>query len=304
MSGVGNEMSGCGFLGLGAMGAPMADAILGAGWPVTVWNRTAAKAAPLVERGADRARTPAEAARSIVLTMLTDLPQLEEVLRGDDGLLEGWRRNAVADPLLVVLGTVSPRGVADLAAELSNGFGVRVVDAPVSGGVIGAQEARLSIFVGGADDDVVRARPYLETMATAVRHLGPVGSGSLGKACNQLIVAGTIAAISEAMLLARRSGLDAAALLALLNNGLAGSELLRQKGTRWIQDDFSPSGAARNQLKDLRFAAAAADEQGLALPITSLVQNLFQLMVDTGDGDLDHTGLYRTIESMASGERR
>ncbi|GMA28275.1 NAD(P)-dependent oxidoreductase [Arenivirga flava] len=277
-------------LGLGAMGAPMARNLHAAGADLVVWNRTPARAEPFRAVGVPVAASLAEAARPVVITVLTDL---DDVLGLLDGLRDGWAAACIAHPLLVLMGTHSPAATAELAAELAP---VRIVDAPVSGGVTGAEAATLSVMVGGADADVAEASPFLRAVGSVVEHLGPLGAGQLAKACNQSIVAGTIAVISEAFLLAGRSGLDLAALRRLLEGGLAGSELLRQKGGNWVADEHVAGGVAVNQVKDLRFALAAAQRVGVAMPATATSLELFEALVAHGDGGLDHTGLIREIE--------
>jgi 2-hydroxy-3-oxopropionate reductase len=289
-----------GFVGLGVMGRPMARNLLRAGHPVVVWNRSAGPAAELAAAGATVARTPAElaAAAPVVLTMLPDLPQVEEVLRRDGGLLAGMDRGSV----LVVLGTVSPVAVRDLGARLEPA-GVAVVDAPVSGGDVGAEQATLSIMVGGRPEDVTRVRPYLEAMGTTVDHLGPLGAGQLAKACNQIVVAATLTALSEALVLARRGGLDPQRVFAVLGGGLAASRVLEVKGPKLLGGDFRPGGAAAFQHKDLGFALAAAREEGVALPLTALVDQLYGAARWNGFGDDDHSVVVRVIERLA-GEPR
>jgi 3-hydroxyisobutyrate dehydrogenase-like beta-hydroxyacid dehydrogenase len=290
-------------LGLGAMGAPMAEVLARGGVDLTVWNRTPGRAAPIGALGASIAASPASAAGPVVLTVLPDSAQVDAVLDGPDGLLAGWDRNGVSRPILVVMGTVSPPAMRGLAARLGP-RGVRVVDAPLSGGVIGAREARLSIMVGADPADFAELLPVFEILGSVVRHLGPIGSGQLAKACNQLIVAATMTAVSEAMLLARESGLDRAVLLELLLGGLAGSEVLRQKGGNWVTESFEAGGSATNQLKDLNFALAAAEEGGLDLPLSTTVHGLFSDLIADGDGALDHSGIFRALERRASGPPR
>jgi 2-hydroxy-3-oxopropionate reductase len=289
-----------GFVGLGVMGRPMARNLLLAGHRVVVWNRSAGPAAELATAGATVARTPAELATAapVVLTMLPDLPQVEEVLQRDDGLLAGMDRGSV----LVVMGTVSPVAVRDLGARLEPG-GVAVVDAPVSGGDVGAEQATLSIMVGGSPEDVARVRPYLEAMGTTVDHLGPLGAGQLAKACNQIVVAATLTALSEALVLARRGGLDPQRVFAVLGGGLAASRVLEVKGPKLLGGDFRPGGAASFQHKDLGFALAAAREEGVALPLTALVDQLYGAARWNGFGDDDHSVVVRVIERLA-GEPR
>lgn len=285
-------------LGLGPMGAPMAQNLLAAG-PLTVWNRTASRAAPFAELGAVVAPTPAAAAGDVVLTVLPDLVQVESLLMGEDGLLTGWRAAGIAAPVLVVHGTVSPIAVAALARRLAAEHGVQVVDAPLSGGTVGARDATLSIMVGGADEPVARVLPVFERLGRTVRHLGPSGAGATAKLCNQIVVAGTVAVVSEALLLARSAGLDPATVVELLQGGLARTAVLEQKSRKWLDEDFAEGGSARNQLKDLRFVAESAAAEGVVLPTTAAVTELFERMIAEGDGDLDHTGVHRTLAGLA-----
>jgi 2-hydroxy-3-oxopropionate reductase len=285
-----------GFVGLGVMGRPMARNLVRAGHRVVVWNRSAAAAAELAAAGATVARTPAELAEAapVVLTMLPDLLEVEEVLSRDDGLLRGMRRGSV----LVVMGTVSPVDVRDLGVRLEPA-GVTVVDAPVSGGDVGAEQATLSIMAGGRPEDVARVRPFLEAMGTTVDHLGALGAGQLAKACNQVVVAATITALAEALVLARKGGLDPRRVFAVLAGGLAGSRVLEVKGPKLLGGDFRPGGAAAFQHKDLGFALAAARAGGVALPLTALVDQLFGAARWNGFGDDDHSVVVRVIERLA-----
>ena len=286
-------------LGLGPMGAPMARNLLKTYGPIDVWNRTHTKAAALVELGGRAALTPAEAACEVTLTVLPDLSHVQAVVEGEDGLLAGWERGNVRSPVLVVHGTVSPVGVSEFAHSMWERHQVRVVDAPLSGGTIGAERATLSIMIGGDEPTAQSLMPIFEHLGRTIRYLGPSGSGQLAKACNQIVVATTIAALSEAVILARLSGMDVEALRELLQGGLARTELLEQKGQNWVDEAFEPGGSARNQLKDLHFAQESAGIRHASLPTTQLVTSLFEKMVNEGRGDLDHTGLYLTLRESA-----
>lgn len=285
-----------GFVGLGPMGMPMAGSLADAGFDLTVWNRTAGKAHDLAHdiptvRVAHR---PADAAADIVIAMLHDLPQIRDVVHRPDGLLSGWagRPADAPEPVLVVTSTVSPVEVREWAGELAE-QGIRLVDAPVSGGPLGAQERRLSIMVGAADDDFATVEAVLSVMGKTVRHLGPVGSGELAKSCNQIIVGATLSGLSEALRLAQAGGLDLADVLDVLDGGLAGSEALRQKRRHWLSGDYSGGGSVDNQLKDLGFGLAAAQDLGVSLPVTEITEQLYRQLSDRGDGDLDHSAVFR-----------
>lgn len=282
-------------LGTGPMGAPIARNILNHGVPLTLWNRTPEKARTI--EGGTLAASPADAARDIVLTVLPDLPELEALLHGDDGLLHGWKAAGIEHPVLVIHGTVSPVAVAAFADDCQRNWGVTVVDAPLSGGTIGAEEGRLSIMVGGPRNAVELVTPVFELYSSTVVWFGETGAGSTVKACNQIVVAATVTALAEAMALAATTGLDLEKVQAVLAGGLANSEMLAQKGRRWIDQDFEDGGSAKNQLKDLRFIAEIAGHTGLRLPLAACLQNAFEDMVAAGDGDLDHTGIYRTIRT-------
>jgi len=283
-------------LGMGAMGLPMARNLARAGFPVTVWNRTPGRDGEARSAGAVAAATPAEAALPIVLTVLPDLPDVVEVLAGEHGLLAGWKKEGVEKPLLVVMGTVSPTAIRALGDRLPD---VRLVDAPVSGGDVGADAATLSIMVGGHADDVLRLRPYFAALGTTVRHLGPLGAGQLAKACNQIVVAATLTAVSEALALAVKGGLDPEVVVEVLGGGLAGSRVLDVKKEKWLTHDFAPGGRAVNQLKDLVFAVEAGREIGVPLPVTATVEQLYSAMCALGFGDDDHSGVYQVYETLS-----
>lgn len=282
-------------IGTGPMGAPIARNILAGQVPLTLWNRTPEKARAI--GGGTVVATPAAAASEVVLTVLPDLPQVAALLSGEDGLLAGWRSAGIEHPVLVIHGTVSPVAVAEFADDCLRNWGVTVVDAPLSGGTIGAEEGRLSIMVGGPAEVVKGLTPLLELYSSTVLRFGLTGAGSTVKACNQIVVAATVTALAEAMALASTAGLDLEKVQTVLAGGLANSEVLRQKGRRWIDQDFEGGGSAKNQLKDLNFIAEIAAECEIKLPLADSIRNAFQLMIDEGYGDLDHTGIYRAIVS-------
>ncbi|MPV37530.1 NAD(P)-dependent oxidoreductase [Georgenia subflava] len=279
-----------GLVGLGAMGRPMASHLLraarGRGRDLILHSRREISAADLVGAGATWATTPRElAARcAVVISMVQDLPQVADLLEGDDGLLAGLTGPTV----LVISSTSSPDGVRELAEDLAvrtDGL-LAVVDAPVSGGVEGAGEGTLSIMVGGAPADVDRVMPWLGAMGTAV-HLGPIGAGQVAKACNQLIVAATTVALGEATVIAERAGLDLAGLLDLLGGGYAGSRVLDVKKSRLVSHDHSPAGPAKFMIKDLSFAAAEAERTGVAVEQLPVLQHIFATLTERGLGDQD-----------------
>lgn len=291
---------GVGVVGLGLMGTPMAANLLrasGDGREVWAWARRPGAVDTLEAAGAHRATDCRSlvAVCGVVVVVLPDLPQLDGLLGGEDGLLPGVE----APTLLVVCSTVSPTGVKELAARLDRETGglVSVVDAPVSGGPEGARAATLSIMVGGSDEDVAVAAPVLATMGTPV-HLGPLGSGQVAKACNQLIVAATISALSEATVIAERSGLDLAALMEVLGGGYAGSRVLATKGQRLVDHDHTVAGAARYMIKDLDAALAAAAATGTGTRVLQTVRRSYGEIVDAGMGDLDMSVVQAWVETL------
>ncbi|CCH28882.1 NAD(P)-dependent oxidoreductase [Actinosynnema sp. NPDC047251] len=286
-------------LGLGAMGRPIARNLARAGFPVTAWNRTPGRDGEVRAAGAVSVRTPAEAALPVVLTVLPDLADVVEVLEGPTGLLAGWRE--VERPVLVVMGTHSPAAVRALGEELPD---VRLVDAPVSGGDIGAEAGTLSIMVGGHADDVLRLQPYFSVLGTTVRHLGPLGSGQMTKACNQIVVGAVLNAVSEALALAVANGLDPETVLDVLGGGLAGGAALEAKREKWVSGDYTPGGRARHQLKDLAFALEAGRASNVPLPVTAAVGQMYTAMCALGLEDDDHSGIYQVYQSLTHNRRR
>ncbi|MCL6549926.1 MAG: NAD(P)-dependent oxidoreductase [Acidothermus cellulolyticus] len=288
------------FLGLGPMGKPMALRLLRHLGRLIVWNRTRDKVESLVRQGAVGAATPAEAAQPLVFIMFPDLPQIAEVVYDENGLLEGWRSKRIRQPILVIHSTVSPNAVCDFADQMWRQYQVIVLDAPVSGGTIGAAEGTLSIMIGGDRTAANQVMPVLHCLGRTIRYFGPSGSGAMAKLCNQIAVAGYVTALSEAFLLARRNSLDLASLIDIFRGGLADSAVLRQKAQKWLTNDYREGGSSYNQLKDLRFALDAAESSRLVLPLTEVIAELFAAMVSHGDGGLDHTAVVREIERRSS----
>jgi len=280
------------FLGIGLMGAPMTRNLLTAGYPMTLWNRTASKCAPFAGE-ATIAGSPAEAVAGadIVITMLENGAVVEDVLVAQ-GALAALQSGA----LVIDMSSVQPslaRRLAGLAAERGVGF----VDAPVSGGTLGAAEARLSIMAGGSEADVARARPVFEVLGKCTR-IGPVGAGQLAKLANQAIVGITIGAVSEALLLAAKGGADPAAVREALMGGFAGSRILELHGQRMIDRDFAPGAPARIQLKDMRMILDEARAEGLTLPLAQQTHNEYLSLVANGHSDVDHSGLLLELEHL------
>jgi 2-hydroxy-3-oxopropionate reductase len=289
-----------GFVGLGVMGSRMAVRILSAGFPLTVASRSAAAVGAAVAAGAIAAESPRAVALAsrIVIVMVPDTADLEEVLDGPDGLLAG------ASPGLIVCatGTHHPREMPRIAAHCAS-LCVVFLDAPVSGGDVGATEGSLSIMVGGDEAAFARARPVFASMGRTVVHVGPSGSGQIVKACNQLIVGGTIAAVAEGLTLAAALGVDPAVVRSALDGGYATSRVLEVHGRRMIERDFSPGGRARLHAKDAHIILETAAQVGVPLPYFSVVAAAFDRLVARGGGDLDHSALITLLESDRAAER-
>jgi len=291
-----------GFVGLGLMGAPMAANLLKAGWPVTAWNRSAPAVEGFVALGGSRAADVASLRdEPVIIFMLPDLSFIEDAA---SGLLDEWR---LAPPLpgtlVVVMSSVSPVGVRAFGravAEASSGNAV-VLDAPVSGGTEGAQQGTLAIMAGGPGEHFERLRPVLEAMGTTVRRLGELGSGSLAKACNQLIVGTTTAALAEAAELAERSGMDVESLFDVLSGGLAASRVLEFVGPRLAAKDYAPTGPAKFMHKDLSFVMAGAAAAGTMVPMATAAVELYRELKDQGLGDQDLAVVRQTIANLSAG---
>jgi 2-hydroxy-3-oxopropionate reductase len=291
-----------GFIGLGLMGRPMAgrvlDAATSAGASLHLFSRRSSGAEELIARGANWAGSAKEigSACDAVVVMVPDLPQVEDVLDGPDGLLAGVTR-----PTVVGVGsTVSPEGLRILAMRVASASEdlVHLVDAPVSGGEEGALAGSLSIMVGGGASDVAVLWPVLQALGTPA-HLGAIGAGQVAKACNQIIVAATLLALAEAAMLADRSGLDVGTLFDLLRNGLAGSRVLETKRSRFVTKDYSPSGRASFMTKDLNFAVTEAQRTGLVAPLLQLLSATFNQLVEQGFGNQDTSVVRAFVEARS-----
>ncbi len=283
-----------GFVGLGVMGRPMARRILAAGFPVTVASRSATAVAELTAAGATPAASPAGVARAVdvLVVMVPDTADLEAVLDEPDGILAGAHEGLIA----CAMGTHLPAAMPRLA-ERCAAHGCRLLDAPVSGGEIGARDGTLSIMVGGDPDAFERARPVLESMGRTVVRVGGSGAGQLAKACNQLIVGATIAAVAEALALARAAGLDPAVVREALLGGFAASRVLEVHGRRMIEHDFEPGGRAALHAKDAHIILDTAGELGFQLPWFTAVADGFDRLVADGGGDLDHSALITLLDA-------
>jgi 2-hydroxy-3-oxopropionate reductase len=285
-----------GFIGLGIMGKPMASNLLAAGFDVTVHSRSAGPVDELVASGASRAEGPAAvaAASDVTITMLPDTADVEQVLTGSRGVIEGTR----AGSLVIDMSSIDPQPTRAMAAAFAE-RDVAMLDAPVSGGEKGAIDAALSIMVGGDEAAFARATPVFEALGKNIVHVGPSGAGQVCKACNQLVVAATIEAVAEALLLAERSGVDAAKVRQALLGGFAGSKILEVHGQRMLDRAFDPGFRIRLHRKDARIVEAAAAATATPIPSFTSVAQQLQHAVDAGDGDRDHSALYAELAREA-----
>ena len=290
-----------GFIGLGIMGLPMARNLLKAGYPVVAYNRTSSKAGALAEDGATTTASPREVSEraSVIITMVTDSPDVEEVVLGQNGVIEGIQRNAV----LIDMSTISP-SVTRAIAERVEERGGRMLDAPVSGGSWGAIEGTLSIMVGGEKSVFDRCLPVFQAMGKNIVHTGPSGMGQTTKLVNQILVAGTMNAVAEAMVFAASSGADLETTIEAVKGGAAGSWQLQNLGPRLVKGDFAPGFMVRLQQKDLRLILEGAREMRLSLPATALINQLFSALEASGNGEEGTQALVKVHERLAGIEAR
>jgi 2-hydroxy-3-oxopropionate reductase len=285
-----------GFIGLGIMGAPMAAHLATAGHQVTGYARRPPAAQRLTEAGGTAVGSTAEAVTGaeVVITMLPNHPEVEEVVLGDDGVLA----NATDGLLLIDMSTIRPETSVEIA-ERGAERGVRSLDAPVSGGQAGAENASLSIMVGGDAADFTAAEPLFDILGGTIVHVGPHGAGQTVKAANQLVVAGIYALVSEAIVLLEGSGVDAKAGLDVLAGGLAANRILDQKRATMLARQFTPGFRIDLHDKDMGIAVAAARKAGVALPVTGLTAQLMAAAKAMGLGDLDHSALLTVVERLS-----
>ncbi|MET0800944.1 MAG: NAD(P)-binding domain-containing protein [Actinomycetota bacterium] len=281
-----------GFIGLGIMGKPMARNLLAAGYQLTVHSRSPGPVDEVVASGAARGDEPAKvaAASDVTITMLPDTADVEQVLTGRGGVIEG----APAGSLVIDMSSIDPGPTRAMAVAFT-ARDVAMLDAPVSGGEKGAIDATLSIMVGGDEPAFARGSPILEVLGASVVHVGPSGAGQVCKACNQLVVAATIEAVAEALLLAERSGVDGVKVREALLGGFAGSKILEVHGQRMLDRSFDPGFRIRLHRKDARIVEEAAAETRTPIPSFSAVTEQLQRSVDAGDGDRDHSALYAEL---------
>ena len=287
------------FIGLGTMGAAMAANLRRAGFEVTAWNRTPGRADALEAMGVALAPTPAQAAGNadVVVSCVSDTPDVEAVLFGADGVASGLASGS----LVIDCSTISPAATASFAGRL-RGQGIGFVDAPVSGGSEGAKNATLTIFVGGEPADVERAHPVLAAMGKTITHFGPAGSGQAVKAVNQVVIAGIYLGVAEGMVLAMKAGLDPATVATALGGGVAKSWILENRSGKMIANDYPLGFRTSLHLKDLAIALELARATGATLPVSALAAQLEAGLVARGYGDEDMSNLARAIRSLSGME--
>lgn len=285
-----------GFVGLGTMGGAMAANVARAGQPVTAWNRTPGRASHLADLGVVIAPTPAAvaAASDLVVTIVSDTPDVEAVLFGPSGVAEG----AAPGLLVVDMSTIAPSATRDYATRLAE-RGVAMLDAPVSGGSEGALKGTLTIFVGGAAADLERARPVLAAMGTTITHVGPIGAGQAVKAVNQVILAGTYLGVAEGIVLALKAGLGVEQVATALSGGAAQSWVLTNRSERMRVNDYPLGFKVALHRKDLGIALQLARETGSALPIAAICEALEAGLVARGHGDDDVSAVARAIRGLS-----
>ena len=289
-------MTSIAFIGLGIMGSPMAGHLVRAGFDVVGYNLTPEPIQKLVDAGGQGATDVPTAVRGadVIITMVPDSPDVEAVTGGDDGIFA----NADKGALYIDMSSIRP-DVSVRVADAGQKAGLRVLDAPVSGGDVGAIEASLSIMVGGEAEDFQAARPVLDAVGKTIVHVGPAGSGQTVKAANQLIVAGNIELLAEAIVFLEAYGVDLKAALDVLGGGLAGSTVLDRKGAGMLAREFQPGFRLSLHHKDLGIVTSAAREAGVVIPLGAVVSQLVAAMVARGDGGLDHSGLLKLVQELS-----
>jgi len=288
-----------GFIGLGIMGKPMARNLLKAGYPLVVHNRSRAAVEELSKEGAQTAASSKEVAErsEIIITMLPDSPDVEIVYVGEQGIFSGVKSGT----LLIDMSSISPVVARKLAAEAEK-HGYDMLDAPVSGGEAGAIGATLSIMIGGKASAVERAMPIFQALGKNIVHVGEAGAGQVTKAANQMVVGTTIAIVGEALVLAKKAGVDPAKVRQALLGGFAQSKILEAHGQKMLDRNFKPGFRIRLHEKDMKIALATGSEYGVPLMVTGVVGQMMTAMKGMGNGDLDHAGLVKFVEELAKAE--
>ena len=285
-----------GFVGLGIMGQGMAHNLLKAGFDVRVWNRTSSRMDSVVEAGAKAGASPKDVAEhtDIVITCVSDTPDVEAVVLGEEGIIHGIKEGA----LLVDCSTISPQATQDIAQQLSE-KGVHMLDAPISGGSEGAVNGTLSIMVGGDDEQFQRAMPAFEAMGTTITHVGGTGAGQTVKLVNQVLVVGNCLAMCEALMLGQAGGVDLQKAFDAVSKGAAGSWMFTNRAPQIIDRDWRPGFTVDLQQKDLRLVLEAADQLGVPVPGTALIFNLYRTLEAQGLGSEGNHALVKALENLA-----
>ena len=285
-----------GFIGLGIMGQGMVRNLLKAGFDVKIWNRTAKRMDPLVEAGAKKTSNPADLASKcdIVITCVSDTPDVQEVVLGQSGVIHGIRSGA----LLIDMSTISPQATREMAAKLEE-KGAHMLDAPISGGSEGAAKGTLSIMIGGDAKQVERAMPYFKAMGKTITHVGGHGAGQMVKLVNQILVVVNMLAVGEALLFGQAGGLDLQKTLEAVTQGAAGSWMLSNRGPQVLKRDWRPGFTIDLQQKDLRLVLEAADQMGVPLMATNMVFNLYRTLQREGLGAEGNHALVKALERLS-----
>ncbi|NER00599.1 MAG: NAD(P)-dependent oxidoreductase [Cyanothece sp. SIO2G6] len=284
------------FIGMGTMGAPMALNLLKAGHVVTVHNRTRDREIPVAEAGAIRAASPQAAAAmaEVIITCVSDGPDVEAVMLGADGVIQGAKQGAIA----IDMSTISPATTRHIAAQLAK-KGIHMLDAPVSGGSEGAKNGKLSIMVGGDEAVLTTAMPVLQAMGTTITHVGPIGAGQITKAINQIIIAGTYWGVAEGMTMGLKAGLDMEKVVQAVGSGAAGSWGLTNRSGHMLDNEYPLGFRTRFHHKDLNIALEAARELGVPLPIAAYVEQIETGLIARGYGDEDLSNMARVVREQA-----
>ena len=285
-----------GFIGLGIMGGAMSMNLLKAGFPLAVWNRTPEKVKPLLEAGAKPAKSPKEVAEKsdVVIDMVTDSKDVEEVLIGEEGVIHGARPGTI----VVDMSTISPIVTREIAKKLGE-KGIRMLDAPVSGGDIGARNATLSIMVGGDADAYEECLPVFQAMGKTITHIGGHGDGQVCKAVNQILVGVNVLGVAEALMFASKAGVDVDKVLAAVSGGAAGSWQLANNGPKMLRADYAPGFKVKDYIKDLRIIMETAAETKTPLVETAVVQQMFRHLDAEGLRDRGTQAIIVAVEKLA-----
>lgn len=284
------------FIGMGTMGAPMALNILNAGHDVTVYNRTREREEPIAAKGAHRAASPQQAAAGaeVIITCVSDTPDVENTILGKEGVIHG----AEAGAIVIDMSTISPTATQKMASELA-AKGIKMLDAPVSGGSEGAQKGTLSIMVGGAAEDLEKAMSVLHAMGKTITHIGPIGAGQMTKAINQIVVAGTYWSVAEGVALGLKAGLDMEKVVQAVGGGAAGSWAMDNRSGNMINNDYPLGFKIQLHRKDLTIALNVARELGVTLPVAAYVEQAETGLIANGHGDEDVSVMARSVREAS-----